>query len=206
MKNTCLTSLFRTGLVIALTSAACWLQAATVGEAAPDFTLTDLAGKTHRLADYKGKTVVLEWVNPDCPFVVKHYEKSGNIPATQKAAVADGVVWLAINSAAPGKQGDYDSPAVKAWLTKNAATPTAYLRDQDGKTGKSYGAKTTPHLFIVNGQGTLVYAGAMDSKRSTNAEDIKTSENYVKSALGDLKAGRPVATPSTQAYGCSVKY
>lgn len=206
MKSSRFVSSFRTGLLIAFAVAAGCLQAATVGQAAPDFALTDLTGKTHRLADFKGKTVVLEWVNPECPFVVKHYDQSGNMPATQKAAVADGVVWLSVNSAAPGKHGDYDAAAAKAWMEKNSAAPTAYLRDLDGKAGKAYGARTTPHLFVVNAEGTLVYAGAIDSKRSTNPEDIKTAENYVNSALADLKAGRAVATPNTQPYGCGVKY
>jgi peroxiredoxin len=182
------------------------LSAATVGEPAPAFTLTDLAGKSHQLADFKGKTVVLEWTNPECPFVVKHYESSGNLPATQKAATADGVVWLQINSAAAGKQGDYDVAAVQAWLAKNQAAATAYLRDRDGKVGKAYGAKTTPHLYVINPEGVLVYQGAIDSNRSTDAKDIADAENYVKSALAALKAGKPVATPSTQPYGCGVKY
>lgn len=182
------------------------LTAATVGQPAPAFTLTDLAGNSHNLSDFKGKTVVLEWVNPECPFVVKHYEKSGNLPATQKAAVADGVVWLLINSAASGKQGDFDDAAVKAWQMKNQVAATAYLRDRDGKVGRAYDAKTTPHMYVINPEGVLVYAGAIDSKRSANADDIATAENYVKSALAALKAGQPVPTPSTQPYGCSVKY
>ncbi len=199
-------SLLRAGLVAAGLFAAAALGAATVGQPAPAFTLTDLDGKSHNLSDFKGKTVVLEWVNPECPFVVKHYEKSGNLPATQKAATADGVVWLLINSAASGKQGDYDAEKAKAWLAKNKAAATAYLRDADGKVGKAYDAKTTPQIFVINAEGTLVYNGAIDSKRSTNADDIAGAENYAKSALADLKAGRPVATATTQPYGCSVKY
>lgn len=199
-------SLLRAGLVAAGLFAAAALGAATVGQPAPAFTLTDLDGKSHNLSYFKGKTVVLEWVNPECPFVVKHYEKSGNLPATQKAATADGVVWLLINSAASGKQGDYDAEKAKAWLAKNKAAATAYLRDADGKVGKAYDAKTTPQIFVINAEGTLVYNGAIDSKRSTNADDIAGAENYAKSALADLKAGRPVATATTQPYGCSVKY
>lgn len=186
--------------------AAAVLGAATVGQPAPAFTLTDLDGKSHNLSDFKGKTVVLEWVNPECPFVVKHYEKSGNLPATQQAATADGVVWLLINSGAPGKQGDYDAAAAKAWMEKNKTAATAYLRDTDGKVGRAFDAKTTPHLYIINPEGVLVYNGAIDSKRSTDAKDIADAENYVKSALAALKAGKPIEKASTQPYGCSVKY
>jgi hypothetical protein len=182
------------------------LHAATVGQPAPAFTLTDLAGVSHNLSDFKGKTVVLEWVNPECPFVVKHYEKSGNLPATQKAAVADGVVWLLINSAAPGKQGDYDAAKATAWLEKNKAAATAYLRDVDGKVGKAYDAKTTPQIYVINAEGVLVYNGAIDSVRSTNAADIEKAENYVAAALAAVKAGKPIEKPVTQPYGCSVKY
>lgn len=182
------------------------LHAATVGQPAPAFTLTDLAGVSHNLSDFKGKTVVLEWVNPECPFVVKHYEKSGNLPATQKAAVADGVVWLLINSAAPGKQGDYDVAKATEWLEKNKAAATAYLRDVDGKVGKAYDAKTTPQIYVINAEGVLVYNGAIDSIRSTNAADIEKSENYAAAALAAVKAGKPVEKPVTQPYGCSVKY
>jgi peroxiredoxin len=206
MTTTSLLNLVRGGVSVLGFFAASLLSAATVGEPAPSFTLTDLAGKSHQLADFKGKTVVLEWTNPECPFVVKHYESSGNLPATQKAATADGVVWLQINSAAAGKQGDYDVAAVQAWLAKNQAAATAYLRDRDGKVGKAYGAKTTPHLYVINPEGVLVYQGAIDSNRSTDAKDIADAENYVKSALAALKAGKPVATPSTQPYGCGVKY
>ena len=129
---------------------------AELGKTAPDFTLTDINGNKHTLSDFKGKTVVLEWVNPECPFVVKHYDKSGNIPKTQKAATADGVVWLQINSAHPGAQGDFDSAKAADWQKRNHAAATAYFRDQDGKVGKLYDARTTPHMYIVNGSGTLV--------------------------------------------------
>lgn len=206
MNPTCLPSLFRAGVAALGLFAAAVLGAATVGQPAPAFTLTDLDGKTRSLSDFKGKTVVLEWVNQECPFVVKHYEKSGNIPATQKAAVADGVVWLLINSAAPGKQGDYDAEKAKAWMEKNKVAATAYLRDQDGKVGRAYDAKTTPQIYVINAEGVLVYNGAIDSKRSTDAKDIEGAENYAKSALAAVKEGRPVATSVTQPYGCSVKY
>ena len=179
---------------------------ASVGEPAPDFTLTDIDGGTHTLSALKGKTVVLEWVNPECPFVKKHYDKSGNIPALQKSAKADGVVWLSINSAAPGKQGDYDAVQVAMWRDKTGSAPTAYLRDRDGKVGKLYGAKTTPHIFVITPEGQLAYSGAIDSISSTDAADIAKAENYVTAALAAVKNKVPLSRSSTQPYGCSVKY
>jgi hypothetical protein len=176
-----------------------------IGKAAPDFTLTDLEGKTHKLSDYKGKTVVLEWVNAECPFVVKHYS-SGNIPNTQKAAIADGVVWLQINSGHPGAQGDFDASKVKSWMKENGVASTAYFRDQKGEVGRLYGAKTTPQIYVIKGDGTLAYNGAIDSIRSTDKGDIAKATNYAKEALAAVKAGKPVATPTSQPYGCSVKY
>ncbi|MCU0792241.1 MAG: redoxin family protein [Opitutaceae bacterium] len=206
MKYTSLLRLVRSS-VAALGLLACGvLGAAEVGQPAPAFTLTDLDGTSHNLSDFKGKTVVLEWVNPECPFVVKHYEKSGNMPALQKAATADGVIWLQINSAAPGKQGDYDAAAAKAWQQKTGAAATAYLRDVSGAVGKAYGAKTTPQLYVITADGTLVYNGAIDSIRSTNADDIAKAENFLTAALAAVKAGQPVAKATTQPYGCSVKY
>jgi hypothetical protein len=200
-----LTSLF--SLVVAFSAAAVAAHATLeVGKPAPDFTLTDLNGHAVSLASFKGKTVVLEWVNPGCPFVQKHYVKSTNMPDTQKAAEADGVVWLSINSAAAGKEGDLEPVAAKDWLTKVGANPTAYLRDSDGKVGHLYDARTTPHMFIVDGSGTLVYQGGIDSIRSANPDDIAKATNYVKAALADMKAGRPIATAKSQPYGCSVKY
>lgn len=180
--------------------------APTVGQPAPDFTLTDINGRTHSLSAYRGKTVVLEWVNPECPIVVKHYEKSGNIPATQQAAVADGAVWLAINSGHDGAQGDYEAAEVAAWSQKNNAAFTAYLRDRSGQVGKLYDARHTPTLFIINPEGTLVYAGGIDSINSGNPADIPRATNYVKAAFTELKAGKPVSKAVTKAYGCNVKY
>ena len=180
--------------------------AAVIGAPAPDFTLRDIDGNTHQLSDYRGKTVVLEWNNPECPFVHKHYD-SGNIPALQRAATSDGVVWLLINSGTPGSQGaDYTAAQIKEFLKKRGAAPTAYLRDPDGTVGRLYGAKTTPHLFVITGAGTLVYDGAIDSIRSADEADIPRATNYVQAALADVKAGRPVAKSSTQPYGCSVHY
>jgi peroxiredoxin len=179
--------------------------AAEVGQPAPNFTLTDITGQTHSLSDFRGKTVVLEWVNQECPFVVKHYE-SGNLPATQKAATADGVIWLAINSGRPGAQGDFSPAQVEKWAKDTGAAYTAYMRDQDGKVGRLYGAKTTPQMYVITADGTLVYNGAIDSIRSANKADIAKAENYVNSALAAVKAGQPVKTPTSQPYGCSVKY
>lgn len=180
--------------------------APAVGQPAPGFTLTDIDGQRHSLSDYRGRTVVLEWVNPECPFVQKHYQGSGNLPATQKAAVADGAVWLSINSGHAGAQGDYDPAEVRAWQKQTGAAATAYLRDQDGTVGKLYDARHTPTLYVIDAKGTLVYAGGIDSVNSTDADDIPKATNYVKAALADLKAGRPVAKATTKAYGCSVKY
>ena len=181
-------------------------KVAEVGQPAPDFTLADIDGNTHSLSEYKGKIVVLEWVNPECPFVQKHYNKTGNIPGLQKTYTSEGVVWLLINSAAPGKQGDYDPAHVKAWMQKVSASPTSYFRDLTGTVGHLFGARNTPHIFIINRDGTLVYAGGIDSIASVNTEDIAKATNYVNAAIGDLNAGRPVTRGNTKPYGCSVKY
>jgi peroxiredoxin len=180
-------------------------MAATVGKPAPDFTLSDLQGKPVKLADYKGKFVVLEWVNPECPFVEKHYS-SANMQGLQKDAARKQVTWLTINST-NASHSEYKSPAeMDKWMKEQKAAPAATLLDKDGKVGKLYGAKTTPHMYIINPQGELVYAGAIDDKRSTNPADIETSKNYVTAALSEALAGKPVSTTSTTAYGCSVKY
>src|SRR5208283_4404025 len=143
---------------------------------APDFTLADIDCQSHDLSYYKGKVVVLEWNNPDCPIVHKHYD-SGNIPKLQHSAQADGVVWLLINSGATGEQGaDYSADQIKAWLQQRNSAPNAYLRDPSGKVGHLYGAKTTPHLFVITADGTLVYQGAIDSIRSADPEDIPKAQ------------------------------
>jgi hypothetical protein len=190
-------------LMIAFVTAA--FSAVTTGQPAPDFTLTDIGGKVHRLSEYKGKTVVLEWVNPECPFVMKHYG-SGNIPKLQKSAVADGVVWLSINTGGKGAQGVYDAGRHEQWAKSVNASPRAFLRDPEGKVARLYGARATPHMFVINADGTLVYNGAIDSIRSTDVADIAKAENYVASALTAVKAGKPVAKAITQPYGCAVKY
>ncbi|MGC4074181.1 MAG: thioredoxin family protein [Nibricoccus sp.] len=197
---------FSAAAVLAALTVTSMFAAAEVGQAAPDFTLTDVSGKTHKLSDYRGKTVVLEWVNPECPFVKKQYDDSGNMPALQKAAAADGVVWLSINSGKAGAQGDFDPSQVSAWSSKNNTAPAAYFRDSDGTVGKLYGAKTTPHMFVITADGTLVYNGAIDSIKSADAKDIGKATNYVTAALASVKAGQPVEKATTAPYGCSVKY
>jgi hypothetical protein len=180
--------------------------APVVGRPAPDFTATDINGQTHTLSAYRGRIVVLEWVNPECPFVRKHYDGSGNMPATQKLALAEGAVWLSINSGHKGAQGDFSASEVSAWLRKNGASPTAYIRDHEGRVGRLYDARHTPTLYVVSPDGTLVYAGGIDDINSANPADIARATNYVQAALADLKAGRPVAKAVTRAYGCGVKY
>ncbi|CAM3957786.1 thioredoxin family protein [Paracidovorax anthurii] len=196
-------TLLATSLALAAAGAA--QAAAAVGQPAPGFTLTDTAGKTVRLADYRGRTVVLEWTNPGCPFVRKHYD-SGNMPATQKDAQGQGVVWLAINSTEKASADYLEPPKLAAWLRERQAVPTAVLMDEEGTAGHAYGARTTPHLYIVDPQGTLVYAGGIDSIPSARPADIDRATNYVKAALADVAARRPIATASTQPYGCSIKY
>lgn len=178
---------------------------ATVGQPAPAFTAVDANGKTVSLADYKGKHVVLEWVNPGCPFVQKHYN-SANMQGTQKEATAKGVVWLTVSSTAPDAS-DYKKPAaLAAWMQSQKAAATTTVMDDDGKVGRAYGARTTPHMYIVDPAGTLVYAGGIDNKPSSNPADIASSTNYVKLALSETLAGKPVSQASTRPYGCSVKY
>jgi hypothetical protein len=179
--------------------------APTVGQAAPDFTLKDTAGKAVKLSEYRGKYVVLEWTNPGCPYVRKHYN-SGNMPATQKEAVAKGVVWLSINSTERDSY-DYLAPArLVAWMQERKAVPSAWLMDEEGSAGMAYGARTTPHMYIVSPEGKLVYAGGIDSVASSNPEDIKRAVNYVKQGLDEALAGKPISQATTRPYGCSIKY
>jgi peroxiredoxin len=179
--------------------------AAVVSEPAPDFRLTDSNGTPHSLGALKGKFVVLEWVNFDCPFVAKHYG-TGNMQRLQKAYAGQGVVWLSVNSSAPGKQGNFPAARVNALLKEKGAAPTAYLIDADGTAGRAYGAKTTPHMFVIDPQGTVVYAGGIDDMPSTDAADVATAKNFVAAALDEALAGKPVTTASSAPYGCSVKY
>ena len=188
-----------------LAAAPAFAATAVVGQPAPAFSATDTSGKAVSLADFKGKTVVLEWVNPGCPYVRKHYD-SANMQATQKGAAGQGVVWLAVNSTATGHY-DYKKPAdMAAWMTVQKAAATHTLMDSEGKIGKAYGARTTPHLYVVDAKGNLAYAGGIDDKATANAADVKTAKNYVNAALGDVLAGKAVAQAVTRPYGCSVKY
>jgi hypothetical protein len=189
-------------LSVALPAAA---QSAAVGQPAPAFELTDTRGKAVKLSDFKGKHVVLEWTNPGCPFVVKHYG-SQNMQALQKESTAKGVVWLSISSTSPG-HGDYLAPAALAGKYQGwGAAPTAMLMDDNGQAGRAYAARTTPHMYVIDPKGVLVYAGGIDDKRSANPEDVKTAKNFVRAALADSLTGKPVATPTATPYGCSVKY
>jgi peroxiredoxin len=178
---------------------------ASVGAPAPTFTLTDAGGKTYSLTDFKGKYVVLEWVNFGCPFVRKHYD-SGNMQKLQKFYTGKGVAWLSICSSAPGKQGYFEGKQLTERIAREKSMATAYLVDKEGTVGQAYGAKTTPHMFIINPQGTLVYAGGIDDRPSTNREDIKGAVNYVREALDAALSGKPVKVSASRPYGCSVKY
>ena len=177
----------------------------TVGQPAGNFRATDANGKVVSLSDYKGKPVVLEWNNPGCPFVQKHYN-SGNMQKTQGTAKSMGAVWLSINSGAPGKQGHMTGPEANAFVAKVKATPTAYLLDPQGRVGEGYAAKTTPQMFVIDGAGVLRYQGGIDDKPTANPSDIAAARNHVTAALSELKAGKPVSVTATRPYGCSVKY
>lgn len=181
------------------------LAAPVTGEPAPGFSLPGADGKTHALSDYKGKYIVLEWINHGCPFVKKHYE-SGNMQALQKEAAAKGVVWFSVSSATPGKQGHLSAVEWNAVTKEKGATPATVLIDADGKVGKSYGAKTTPQMFVINPEGKLIYQGAIDSIASTDKEDVAKATNYVKAAIEEAMAGKPVTNAETKPYGCGVKY
>ena len=201
MKLRLLVLAFLFGCAFALSAAA----KVAIGESAPDFSLGDANGARHALSQYRGKVVVLEWNNPECPFVGKHYG-SGNMQAQQAEARAAGVVWLTINSGADGKQGHLDAAAAQAYVAKVAGRQAAYLLDGDGAVGKLYGARTTPHMYVIDAQGVLRYMGGIDSIASTDQADIAKATQYVRQALGEIKAGKPVSAPVSQPYGCSVKY
>jgi peroxiredoxin len=194
---TVLTSLMATAIFAA--------DVPAVGSAAPEFSLTDAKGKAHSLSEYKGKYVVLEWFNPECPFVKKHYG-SGNMQNLQKEYTDKGVVWLTIDSNAPGTQGNLTAEEAAKIATSWKTHETALLLDPEGKAGQAYGAKNTPNMVIINPDGKVIYHGAIDSKATPNPADIPASTNYVKAALDQSLAGKTVATPQTKPYGCSVKY
>ena len=176
-----------------------------LGQATPAFTLKDIHDNSYILETFKGSFVVLEWINYDCPFVKKHYE-TGNVPALQKKLADEGVVWFSICSSAPGKQGNFTK---EQWMERMAAVkaaPKAVLLDSDGSVGRRYGAKNTPHLFVINPDGTVIYAGAIDDQPGVDRTIIDQAVNYVTQALTEAKAGKPVSVPATAPYGCSVKY
>ena len=188
---------FFSGLVFA--------QQAKLNESAPDFKLTDSNGSEHSLGDFTEKIVVLEWINYDCPFVEKHYN-SKNMQSLQEKYTKEGIVWLAICSSNKGKQGNFSAEEINKRSKNHDAKFTAYLIDEDGTVGKMYGAKTTPHMYIIDNSRMLVYAGGIDDKATTDTDDIKDSKNYVSAALDELLAGKEVSVQSSTPYGCSVKY
>ncbi len=193
-------------IVAAVISVATAAQAMPqIGAPAPDFQATDADGHARALKDFAGKTVVLEWVSSDCPYTAKHYD-SGTMQRLQKAARRQGVVWLTLSSATAGR-ADYFTPrAAKAWEAKVHGAPTAVLLDGDGKIGRAYGAKVTPHMFVISGAGRLVYMGGIDDRPYADPSSLTGAKPYVALALADLKAGRPVAIPVTAPYGCSIRY
>lgn len=176
-----------------------------IGNPAPEFMANDVDGHHVMLSSLKGKTIVLEWSNPDCPFVHKQYD-TGNMQAVQKEATKDNVIWITIDSSAKGKEGNYPGPELKKIYADQKANFSHLIIDESGEIGKLYAAKTTPHMFVINEKGVLVYAGAIDDKSGFAKEEVKTAKNYILAALNDLKAERPVAISSTKPYGCSVKY
>jgi peroxiredoxin len=181
------------------------LAAATPGQPAPDFNVTDIAGKPVKLSELKGKYVVLEWTNDGCPYVRKHYD-SGNMQGLQKKHTADGVQWIVVNSSSPGKQGHMTAEQEASQIKKEGWNATHVVLDPEGKLGKAFGAKVTPHMFVIDKEGKVAYEGAIDSKNTSEKADIAGAENYIDSAFKDLKAGKPVTTASTRPYGCNVKY
>jgi peroxiredoxin len=188
-----------------LVAAGTAVAAPQIGQPAPEFTLTDSNGQSHNLSDFKGKFVVLEWLNHGCPFVQKHYD-GGNMQGLQKEYTGKDVVWLSIVSSAPGKQGHMSPEETNKAKEEKGSAATAILIDEDGTVGKLYDAKVTPELYVINPEGTLVYMGAIDDKKSVDAADVAGAKNYVKQALDEALAGNPVSEPATEAYGCSVKY
>jgi alkyl hydroperoxide reductase subunit AhpC len=198
-------TLYRMLAVLTLCAVPLLIAAAKVGDAAPEFTATASNGKTVRLADYRGKYVVLEWHNNGCPYVGKHYN-SGNMQRLQKQWTSQGVVWFTVLSSAPGKQGYVTASEENEYLTKEHAAPTAALLDPTGEIGHRYDAKTSPQMVVINPQGVVIYSGAIDDKPSTDLQDVQGATNYVSLALEQAMAGKPVQTPATRPYGCAVKY
>jgi peroxiredoxin len=178
---------------------------ANVGAPAPTFSLTSSTGPTISLTDQRGKVVVLEWTNHDCPYVRKHYD-AGNMQALQKEAAGQGIVWLTVISSAPGTQGHVSAGQANELTKTRKAAPTAVLFDPTGTVGKAYGATNTPHMYVVTKDGVLVYAGAIDDNPTTRRQDVESAQNYVRPALAAAAAGQPVKVPVTRAYGCTIKY
>jgi peroxiredoxin len=189
----------------AVTLAGGVVTAAVPGSPAPDFSVNDASGRTVKLADFRGRHVVLEWTNPDCPFVRKHYD-SRNMQALQKEFGAKDVVWLSINSTRRGHDEFKSGDEMTRWMREQGGAPAAMLIDETSTAGRAYAARTTPHMFVIDPAGRLVYAGAIDDKRSANPADTKTARNYVRAALTESLAGKPVTEAATTPYGCSVKY
>lgn len=201
MKTKLLTAL----LTLAASTALFAADSPAVGTTAPDFSLTDSKNRPQSISQYKGKYVVLEWFNPDCPFVKKHYG-SGNMQKLQEEFTAKGVTWLTIDSSAPGLEGNLTAEQAEKKITEWKTKQTAFVLDPDGKAGRSYGAKNTPHMFVINPEGKIIYEGAIDSKATPSPSDIAGSTNYVKVALEESMAGKTVSNANTKPYGCSVKY
>jgi glutathione peroxidase-family protein len=192
-------------LIIMFFSSLMYSQKAKLNEAAPGFTLKDSFEKEYSLSDFEGKIVVLEWINFECPFVKKHYN-SNNMQNLQEKYTKDGIIWLAVCSSAKNKQGNFSNDEINSRSKKLKAKYLAYLIDENGNVGKMYGAKTTPHMYIIDKKGKLVYAGGIDDKPTTDIDDIETAKNYVSSALDELLDSKNVSTQSSTPYGCSVKY
>jgi peroxiredoxin len=181
------------------------LAAPEVGAPAPAFTGVDTAGKTWALADLAGRPVILEWTNHDCPYVEKHYG-AGNMQALQREATDAGYVWLSVISSAPGTQGHVSAAEADALTAERDAAPTAVILDTDGSIGRAYAARTTPHMYLIDEAGTLVYMGGIDDRATTDQADIPVATNYVRLAMNEREAGQPISRPVTRPYGCSVKY
>jgi peroxiredoxin len=199
------TKLLLTAVATFIAGAIYGAEVPPIGTAAPDFSLTDSNGKAHSLSQYKGKYVVLEWFNPECPFVKKHYG-SDNMQKLQQEYTSKGVVWLTIDSNAPGAEGNMTPEQAQKIMSSWKTHQTALLLDPESKVARSYGAKNTPDMIVINPEGKIVYEGAIDNKATPNPNDIPSSTNYVKAALDESLAGKPVSNPTTKPYGCSVKY
>ncbi len=205
MRKACLLTLLLVFSMALVPVSLIWADEIVPGQPAPAFSAKDTKGEMHNLADYKGKVVILEWLNHDCPFVKKHYD-SGNMQKLQAFAAEKSIVWLSIISSAPGKQGYCTPEQADALAAEKKAVPAAILLDPEGEVGKLYEAKTTPHMYIIDTAGTLVYNGAIDDIRSSNVEDIAKAKNYVRAALDEMLAGKQVTDKTSQPYGCTVKY